>query len=136
MANHEVNEEIRSNFHLFWDNFPFPVILVHKDRTILARNKAGEAVGYVLGSRCVDMGKKEDHRGCLANLALQEKEAKRVVGYFDVAKAVLDSYWVPLAGRDDIYVHFAADITPYASDRLLPAACGGESKECGSCNCG
>jgi len=45
MAAHEVSAETRSNFHLFCDNFPFPVMLVHRDRTILAVNKAGETVG-------------------------------------------------------------------------------------------
>lgn len=136
MANHEISEEIRSNFHLFWDNFPFPVMLVHKDRTILDRNRAGETVGYVLGSRCADIGKKEDHRGCLANQALQEKAAKRVVGYVEMAGAVFDSYWVPLAGSAELYLHFFTDITEYAAERLLPAKCGGEGAECGTCNCG
>jgi len=136
MSNHEISEEIRSNFHLFWDNFPFPVMLVHRDRTILDRNTAGEGVGYIPGSRCADMGKKEDHRGCLANQALREQAAKRVVGYVEAASAVFDSYWVPLAGSEDIYLHFFTDITEYAAERLLPARCGGESSGCGTCSCG
>jgi hypothetical protein len=136
MAMHAISEEIRSNFHLFWDNFPFPVMLVHKDRTILDHNKAGEAVGYAPGTRCADIGNKEDHRGCLANKALQEQAAKRVVGYIEAAGAVFDSYWIPLAGSEDIYLHFFTDITEYAADRLFPAKCGGESTECGSCSCG
>ncbi len=45
-----VSEEKVRNFHLFWDNFPFPVMLVHKDRTILDQNRAGETAGYVAGS--------------------------------------------------------------------------------------
>lgn len=133
MPNHEISNEIRSNFHLFWDNFPFPVLLVHKDRTIIERNKTAEAVGYVAGTRCVDMGKKEDHKDCLANQALKEQTAKRMVAYFDVAKAVLDSYWVPLAGAEDLYIHYAADISAYAADDMFPSECGAG---CASCNCG
>lgn len=47
-----LNEETARNFHLFWDNFPFPVMLVHRNRTILDRNKAAEAVGLTTGTRC------------------------------------------------------------------------------------
>jgi len=50
MKHNEISEEIRRNFHLFWDNFPFPVMLVHKERTIIDRNKAGETAGYTAGS--------------------------------------------------------------------------------------
>lgn len=132
----EVTEEIRRNFHLFWDNFPFPVMLVHKDRTIIDRNKLGETVGYTPGSRCVDIGSSEDHRGCQANLALREQTAKRVVGYVEPAKAVFDSYWIPLAGSEDLYLHFFTDITEYAAERLFPSAGNGETPACGNCSCG
>jgi hypothetical protein len=131
----EISEEIHRNFHLFWDNFPFPVMLVYKDRTILDRNTAGEAVGYIAGSRCADIGIKEDHKGCMANQALREKTAKRVVGYVAPAGAVFDSYWIPLAGSEDIYLHFFTDITEYAAERLLPAKSGTDSSSCSSCNC-
>lgn len=134
--NSSVNEEIFRNFHLFWDNFPFPVMLVHKDRTILDRNRAGEAVGYVAGSKCVDMGSKEDHKGCLANQALRDQSGKRVVGYVAPAKAVLDAYWIPLAGSEELYLHFFTDITEYAAERLLPPPCDGDNAGCGNCNCG
>ncbi|HEX5773965.1 MAG TPA: hypothetical protein VFY07_06540 [Geomobilimonas sp.] len=134
MAVHEISTEIRSNFHLFCDNFPFPVMLVHKDRTILAVNKAGEAVGYPTGIRCVEMGEKENHKGCLANQALAEQTAKRVVGWFDFAGAVLDSYWIPLAGSSDLFLHFAADITEWAKAEMVPKTCA--SAGCSTCNCG
>jgi len=136
MNNFEISEETRRNFHLFWDNFPFPVMLVYKDRTILDRNKAGEAVGYTPGNRCADIGKKEDHKGCLANQALREQAGKRVVGYVDLAGAVLDSYWIPLAGSEDVYLHFFTDITDYAAERLFPPLCGTEDTDCSSCICG
>ena len=131
-----VSEETHRNFHLFWDNFPFPVMLVHKDRTIVDRNKAGEAVGYIVGTRCVDMGSKEDHKGCLANQALKEHTAKRVVGYIPQAKAVFDSYWVPLAGSDELYLHFFTDITEHAAGRLFPKAGETDDKGCSACTCG
>lgn len=133
MAAHEISDETRRNFHLFCDNFPHPVMLVHKDRTILDVNKAGETAGYPTGIRCVDMGEKEHHKGCMANQALKEQTAKRVVGYFDFAGAVLDSYWIPLAGSDELYLHFAADITAWASESMIPKKC--DAAACSSCNC-
>lgn len=135
MATHHISEEIRTSFHLFCDNFPFPVMLVHKDRTILAVNKTAADAGYPTGVRCSDMGKKEHHKGCLANQALSEQSAKRVVDYFEFREAVLDSYWIPLAGSDELFLHFAADITEWAKESLIPQ--GGEAAVgCSGCSCG
>src|SRR4051794_5565318 len=120
MTVHNISDEIVSNFHLFWDNFPFPVMLTHKDRTILDRNKAAEDAGYSAGIKCSELGPKEAHKGCRANKALNEQKAERVVGYVEMMGAVLDSYWVPLAGKEDLFLHFSIDITPYASANLLP----------------
>jgi hypothetical protein len=128
----EISEETRRNFHTFWDNFPFPVMLVHKDRTIVDRNKAAGMLGCTPGTRCIDIGSKEDHKGCLANSALREQTAQRAVGYVQAMGAVLDSYWIPLAGVEDIYLHFSIDITEYSAERLLPKKCDPE-KGCSSC---
>ena len=127
----ETTEELSHNFHLFWDNFPFPVMLIHKDRTIVDLNKAGKAMGCIPGTRCVDIGKKEDHTGCMANLALQEQTAKRVVAYQECYGRVLDSYWAPLAGEEDLYLHFSIDITEYAAGRMFPKKECGEGDGCG-----
>ena len=43
--------------------------------------------------------------------ALQEQAAKRTVAYVEYQGKVLDSYWVPLAGVDDIFLHFSIDIS-------------------------
>lgn len=130
----EISEELSRNFHLFWDNFPFPVMLVRKDRTILDRNKPAEAMGCVPGARCIDSGKKEDHKGCLANQALQEQTAKRTVAYSEQLGLVVDGYWVPLAGEKDIYLHFFADITEYAAEHMFPAKECSEGVGCSSCS--
>ena len=123
MSTAQVSQELSRNFHFLWDNFPFPVMLVRKDRTVLDRNKAAEAVGCTPGTRCRDVGQKEDHVGCLANEALREQAAKRVVGYVPLLGKVLDTYWIPVAGHEDLYLHFSVDITEYAAERLLPAGC-------------
>ncbi len=125
MEKKELSAELSRNFHLFWDNYPSPVMLVYKDRTILDRNKVAEAVGCVPGTRCIDSGKPEDHRQCLANQALEESVGKRLVAYSEQLGMVVDGYWVPLAGEPDIYLHFFADITAYAAGHMFP-----EKKEC------
>lgn len=132
MSNIEISEEIRKNFHLFWDNFPFPVMLVYKDRTIIEVNKAGQAIGCPVGTRCSDIGEKEFHAGCKANKALREQAGIREVAYVEFMGRVLDSYWVPLAGSDNVFLHFSVDITEYAADRLLPKK--QEQTGCG-CDC-
>jgi|GEM_PF-240108 len=132
MEQSTLDEKLSSSFHLFWDNFPSPVMLVRKDRTILDGNRAAEAMGCVPGTRCIDSGKKEDHRRCLAGQALQEQSAKRLVTYADNLGLVVDGYWVPLAGKPDLYLHFFIDITPYAADHLFPHSGGNEKNTCGA----
>lgn len=131
MSTIEISDDIRRNFHLFWDNFPFPVMLVHRDRTIIDSNAAGKAIGCPVGTRCIDIGEKKHHACCLANTALQEGTGKRDVAYIEHMGLVLDSYWVPLAGVEDIYLHFSIDITAYAAERLFPGKCGEQS--CTTC---
>ena len=123
--NGKISEEISKNFHLFWDNYPAPVMLVHKDRTILGVNKAGETAGYPVGVRCIDLGEKKQHEGCAADKALQEGAAVRAVIYLEHAGIVGDVNWIPLAGSKDLFLHFIDDITEFAADRMFPAkTCG------------
>ncbi len=134
MAPHQLSDEIRNGFHLFCDNFPFPVMLIHKDRTILAVNKTGKEAGYPAGVRCIEMGKKEHHGVCLANQALSQQTAKRLVAYFDFRNAVLDTYWIPLAGSNDLFLHFSPDITEWARESMIPKECEAQAG-CTSCTC-
>lgn len=129
----EVSDEIRSNFHLFWDNFPAAVTLVYKDRTIIEANKAAQQQGYPVGMKCVELGEKKNHAGCKANIALRDKVGVRTVAYYDFLDKVIDGYWIPLAGEEDFYVHFGIDITDYAADRMFPSKCAGETS-CSSCS--
>lgn len=135
MSTIEISDDIRSSFHLFWDNFPSPVMLVHKNRTIIEANKAGQAIGCPVGTRCVDIGEKQYHAGCRANAALREQAGVREVGYIEHLGIVMDSYWIPLAGVEDLYVHFGIDITEFAAERLIPRKCGEAGSDCSSCAC-
>jgi len=66
------------------------------------------------------MGPKNSHKGCQANQALEEKTAKHSVEYREDFGRVWDRYWIPLAGREDIFLHFNIDITEHASPRFFP----------------
>ena len=120
MDHTQISQELISYFHLYWDNFPAPVLLVHKDRTIIAGNKAAEPTGAIPGTRCSDRGPKEAHNNCLANRAFKDNKAQRSVEYVPMAGMVMDAYWIPLAGDADLYVHFGIDITPYAAEKMFP----------------
>jgi hypothetical protein len=115
----EINPEILKAFHTMWDIFPFPVLLLRKDRTILDCNKAAKDKGVRLGGKCFQLSGEDDiHKHCLGNAALKEGTAKRTVSYSAVRKQVLDSYWLPLSDGKDLFVHFAIDITEYAKPEL------------------
>jgi len=134
MEANELSDELRKNFHIFWDNFPTPVMLVHKDRTIVEANRIGQELGCPVGTKCVDLGEKKHHAGCRANIALRNGTGVHEVSYVEHLGQVVDGYWIPLAGSENLYVHFGIDITEYAADRLIPAKCGSAGNECGSCS--
>jgi hypothetical protein len=136
MSSPAIDDALLKSFHMFWGNFPSPVMLVHKNRTIVATNRVGQTVGVPVGTRCADLGEKKNHAGCRANQALSEGSGVHEVGYHAHLDQVLDSYWVPLAGAEDYYVHFGIDITPYAAERFRPQACTEECSDCSSCTAG
>ncbi|SHK11962.1 hypothetical protein SAMN02745216_02920 [Desulfatibacillum alkenivorans DSM 16219] len=123
MNNMEVEQEILDGFHLFWDNFPFPVMLNNKDRLIVDCNKAGKALGYAPGTYCYEQGGKEMHKGCLAGKAMKQQSAVRKVGMIDALGMVIDTYWIPLPGREDLFVHFGIDITEYVQNNQPEPVC-------------
>jgi len=125
-----VSDEIRRNFHQFWDNYPAAVILVYKDHTIIETNRLAQERGYPTGIKCVDMGERKHHAGCKAQIALRDKVAVREVAYYEFLGQVADSYWIPLAGAEDFFVHFATDITDYAADRFFPGTSEGTCSGC------
>jgi hypothetical protein len=116
----EVNEEIYCHFHKQWDNFPSPVMLLRKDRTILAINKTGLDLRITAGMHCTELSTKKACQRCQANQALAEKSGKRAVGYNGQYKVFFDTYWIPLAGEEDLYLHFSINISEYAKESLFP----------------
>jgi len=119
MTDLALSQDIHDYFHLFWDRFPFPVMMIRKDRTILDRNPAAEAIGCVPGMRCINLGPKEAHKGCLANFALRDKTAKSKFEYVECLNAVLNVFWIPLLDDEEVFIHFNIDITEHAAERYF-----------------
>ena len=105
-------------FHLMWDAFPFLVLLLQRDRTILAANRMAIRMGAIPGMKCYQWHKVEEiHEHCLGNAALDSgRSMRRVLPYRGM---VLDSYWIPVGTEDELMIHFSIDITPYAKPELL-----------------
>ncbi|MBU4011388.1 MAG: hypothetical protein KJ882_11560 [Proteobacteria bacterium] len=119
----EIKPEILNAFNVMWGNFPFVVMLLKENRTIVAINKKAKEMGIQPGLKCHQLsGSTGVHKVCMANEALKEQVSKRVVAYSPQQKQVLDSYWVPVVGENDLYVHFATDITDYAKPELFQAS--------------
>lgn len=105
-------------FHKMWDAFPHLVLLLQRDRTIVASNHAAQEKGAVPGLKCYQWSGAEGiHPVCKGNAALEENVAKRSVGNYQ--GRVLDSYWLPVGGERDLMLHFSVDITAYAKKELL-----------------
>jgi|UniRef100_E6XJM4 hypothetical protein len=102
-----VDQKILNAFQLMWGPFPEPVMLVHKDRTILAVNDLCRSIGTPIGIKCFSLNMEEGKttcKRCKANMALRQERTicseeiqndKRVLGY-----------WMPLKEEKDVFVHF------------------------------
>ncbi len=98
-------------FHMMWDNFPHPVLLLKKSREIVAMNKCAQERGYLACGKCFERGgKTEIHAGCLANTALELGEPQRKVSYNKATNRITDGYWLPVPDEKDLYLHFAVYI--------------------------
>ncbi|WP_321372363.1 hypothetical protein [uncultured Desulfuromusa sp.] len=99
-----VDKSVIDAFQMMWGQFPEGVMLIDKRRNILAVNAACATLGFAEGMICSKMGSPESHKGCLANKALAEQKAK--FRKISMNKKEFISFWVPVVGQDNIYLHF------------------------------
>lgn len=99
---------IVDSFQKMWGTFPEPVMLVRRDRTVLAVNDLGSELGIKPEIKCFSLNTDEhvvdNCRGCRANEALRTGRAisrKELINGVEVI-----GYWVPVKGVPDVYVHF------------------------------
>jgi hypothetical protein len=106
-ANFIMQQNILDAFQTMWGPFPEPVMLIQKDRTILAVNDLARTAGVPAGVKCFSLNPEEGKTNCTrckANVALREQRTvcteemqngKRIIGY-----------WMPLKEEKEVYVHF------------------------------
>lgn len=101
-----INPAILKAFHLMWDPFPHGVLLLKKNRMIVDANSKALEQGVILGRNCFALSGKgsEIHAGCLADAALREGVSKRSVIHRE--GRIIDAYWLPIKGEEDLFVHF------------------------------
>ena len=91
-------------FHMMWDNFPEPVMLIKKSRQIYAVNKKAASLGLSEGIKCSSIGEPAQHKGCRCNEAADEKKPVYVTYETNFGKAF--GYWIPVAGCEEVILHF------------------------------
>ena len=103
-----MDKQLIESFHLMYDHFPETVMLIHKSREVLAVNKAGALAGMAPGMFCNKLGKPEVHQGCLADKALKAQSAAWMTYPAPNRPGeTAVTFWLPVDGHPDIYVHFA-----------------------------
>jgi hypothetical protein len=114
-----INADVLKAFHLMWDGFPSSALLVTRNRTIRACNQAAIEKGLAAGMKCFRLSSDGVHKHCKANAALSEGVGQSTVVYARTTNKVNNSYWVPIAGEKDLFVHVTIDISEYAKPELF-----------------
>lgn len=99
----EDEKEMVEAFHAMWDNYPEQVRLIDRKFRIVAGNKAYLAFGGMVNVKC-NIGDPKMHQGCQAIACLNDRQTK--IKSTEINGVKWDSYWVPVEGKDDYYVHF------------------------------
>jgi hypothetical protein len=106
-----VAQKILDAFETMWGPFPEPVMLIHKDRTILARNELARTAGIPAGIKCFSLNPEAVStacKQCKANLALREHRAVCTEGMQNGNRII--GYWMPLKDDQEVYVHFGIGV--------------------------
>ena len=114
-----INPDILKAFHLMWDDFPSSALLLTRNRTIQACNQAAIEKGLQVGMKCFQLTSDGVHKHCKANVTLDEGVAQRTVAYSPLTNKVNNSFWIPIAGEKDLFVHVVIDISQYAKAELF-----------------
>lgn len=104
--------EICKSFRLMWDGFPYPVLLVEKNRNIVDVNESARNLGVPVGVRCRDISPYPDKckNFCQANEALESGKTRRMVSREN--GKTFSTYWIPLhSAQSGLYLHFVVDTT-------------------------
>lgn len=102
-----IDQKTLDAFQMMWGPFPEPVMLIHKDRTVLAANDSARSMGVPTGIKCFSLNPEaaSSHcKSCKGNQALRESKTVSSESITN-GKSVI-AYWMPLKEVPDVYVHF------------------------------
>jgi hypothetical protein len=103
-----IEPRILDAFQTMWGPFPEPVMLIQKDRTVLAVNDLARTIGIPPGIKChslnKDLGGDGNCRKCKANVALRTGETVQTEEMYGETRVI--GYWMPLKEEPEVYVHF------------------------------
>ncbi len=100
----EQNEQaLIDAFKAMWGNYHEPTRLIHRSFRVVAGNATYLSTGGQVGGKC-NATNPELHKGCRAIECL--KTRKTTCKTSDMNGVRWDSYWVPVEGSEDYYVHF------------------------------
>jgi hypothetical protein len=118
-----LEQKILDAFQTMWGPFPEPVMLIHKDRTILALNDFARKLGVPSGVKCFSLNPEAATttcNNCKANLALREEHAVCTEETRDGHRII--GYWMPLKEEKDVYVHFGVGVAESMGQQMSQAA--------------
>ena len=107
----QIERNLSEAFHLMYDGMPEPVQLCHKTYRIVAVNPAGAAFGRSPGQMC-----SQGCPGLKAGLCRQAQMRKAGVTTWRYTEKTenaprMTTFWIPVAGNPDYYVHFGIGVT-------------------------
>ncbi len=111
----EHEKKLADAFEMMWGKYPDVARLIRRGFNVVAANDVCKSFahmvpGYNAGVKC-NGGDPADHRGCRAMLALKSNEAQCYVEEREGMK--ITSYWLPIAGEADYFVHFSTGCKEY-----------------------
>jgi hypothetical protein len=114
MTDSKTDPRLVEAFRQMWGSFPDPMVLLYKDRTILAQNDAAAAQPWgAVGDRCFSVNPDSNGKvcqGCQANAAMKSGRSETCEGEFK--GALIRGYWIPVQGTSDVFIHGYSPLKP------------------------
>ena len=115
------NNPLVESFKQMWDNYPAPVLLADKSHDIISCNKVATKQGFDKVKKCYHFaGQKKICSYCKAANCLKEQKTCVDHRFSEKLQKFMSSYWIPIDGAPDLFIHFANDISELVRPELLP----------------
>ena len=115
-----VNEqELVKAFHMMWDNYPESVRLIDRKFRVVAGNPVYMKMGGQVEIKC-NTGDPIIHKGCQAMKCLKERETRTLET--EVEGVPWLTYWIPVDGTEDYYIHFTNGMNAFIAKKMAEAA--------------